>query len=371
MFRRIFALIVKEFLAILKDPKSRFVVVAPPILQFFIYGYAATYDLKNAPYAVLDQSRTPASRDLLARFQAADAFRQVAELESPAEIEEMINNQAARLVLHIGPEFARDLQVGRTARVQVILDGRESNVALIALGYVNRIVLDFNRRLEVAQSTLTPAPRLRLDEHAWFNSNLQSRWFITSALGGIISMVVVMVLTSLSVAREREFGTFDQLLVAPFTPWEILAGKAIPPMTLGMAEGFLMSFAAAFWFGIPFRGSIAALAASLGLFVLAIVGVGLFISSLSRTMQQGLLGSFIFMMPAVILSGFTTPLANMPGWLEKSTRVNPMRYIVIALRRIALEGADIDVVWPQLWPLALIACVTLPVAGWFFRHRTS
>jgi ABC-2 type transport system permease protein len=184
-------------------------------------------------------------------------------------------------------------------------------------------------------------------------------------------MVVVIVLTSLSVAREREFGTFDQLLVAPFSPHEILIGKAVPGMLFGVADGLLMSLAAVLWFGIPFRGSMFCLVLILATFVLSIVGVGLFISSLSRTMQQGLLGAFIFMMPAVILSGFVTPLANMPQWLQQATIINPMRYVVIALRQVFLEGAGFSIVWPQLVPLLLSAVVMLPLAGWFFRHRTS
>lgn len=369
MLRRIYGLMIKEFLAVLKDPKSRFVVIGPPLIQFFVFGYAATYDLNAVPYAVLDQARTTESRQLLSHFENADAFKRVAVLRSPDEIDAVINHQSARLVLHLDAEFARNLRAGRSAALQVVVDGRKSNVALIALGYVNRIVQTFNQGLAVdAPAT---APMLILHDRAWYNSNLESRWFITSALGGIISMVVVMVLTSLSVAREREFGTFDQLLVAPFSPSEILIAKAIPGMVFGVADGLLLSAGAVLWFGVPFRGTLPLLIGVLAVFVLAIVGVGLFISSLSRTMQQGLLGAFVFMMPAVILSGFVTPLANMPAWLQWGTYFNPMRYIVIALRRIFLEGAGLAVIWPQIWPLLISACLTLPLAGWFFRHRTS
>jgi ABC-2 type transport system permease protein len=182
---------------------------------------------------------------------------------------------------------------------------------------------------------------------------------------------VVMILTSLSVAREREFGTFDQLLVAPFNPAEILVGKSLPGMVFGLMDALLFAAGAVYWFGVPFRGTIEALVLALGCFILTIVGVGLLVSSLSMTMQQALLGSFVFMMPSVILSGFATPIENMPNWLQIGTLLNPLRHIITALRNIFLEGAGIGMVWPQLWPLLLMACFTLPLAGWMFRHRAQ
>jgi ABC-2 type transport system permease protein len=240
-------------------------------------------------------------------------------------------------------------------------------VASIALGYVSAIVSQENAAIAV-QSDLPPP---MLIERSWFNENMLSRWYILSALGGVISMVVVTILTSLSVAREREFGTFDQLLVAPFRPSEILIGKAMPGLVFGLMDSTLLSLAAIYWFGVPMRGSVLALMVALGIFVLAVVGMGLFISSISMTMQQALLGSFIFIMPSVILGGFTTPIQNMPQWLQYATYLNPLRYVVTALRQVFLQGAQMSDIWPQLWPMAIIAMVTLPVAGWMFRHRTG
>jgi ABC-2 type transport system permease protein len=370
--RRIAALIVKEFVMILKDKKSRFVIIGPPLIQFFVFGYAATYDLKNVRYAVFDEARTAESRDLLARLDGSDSFERVATLSAAHQIDTMIDHQKARLVVHIGPGFSRDLYTGHPASVQVIVDGRNSNVALIAMGYIGTIVEDYNRRL-VESGVLENgrAPGVTLIDRAWFNANLQSRWYIVSALGGIISMVVVMILTSLSVAREREFGTFDQLLVAPFTPGEILVGKALPGMFFGLMDALLFSVGAVFWFGVPLRGSIVALLLTFICFIIAIVGVGLLVSSLAKNMQQALLGSFVFMMPAVILAGFTTPIENMPDWLQIGTLINPLRYVIVALRMIFLQGADTAVVWPQLWPLMIMAIVMLPLAGWLFRHRAQ
>ena len=369
VLRRILALILKECITILRDPKSRAVVIGPPIIQFFVFGYAATFDVTNVRYAVLDEARTPESRQLLADFQGSESFRLVNSLDSVRQIAKVIDEQQARMVIHIGPRFSKQLLTGEPADLQVIVDGRNSNVASVALSYVNAIVQRFNT--DFAAGGVETAVLPRIDSRAWFNSNLLSRWYVVAALGGTISMVVVMILTSLSVAREREFGTFDQLLVAPFTPGEILLAKSIPGMAFGMLDSLLLSAAGVWWFGLPFRGSIAALVVTLTIFMLSIVGLGLLISALSTTMQQALLGSFIFIMPAVILSGFTTPIENMPNWLQIGTLANPLRFVIKALRLIFLEGADLSGVWPQLWPLAIIAVISLPPAAWLFRHRSQ
>jgi ABC-2 type transport system permease protein len=368
---RMIALIIKELATILKDPKSRFVVIGPPLIQFFVFGYAATYDLKNVRYAVLDQDRSVESRQLLAALEGSQAFELVATLSGPQQVDALITRQQARLVVHIGPQFGRRIASGAPAVVQVIVDGRNSNVAMIALGYIGTIIEAYNQKVSRGRQAGICEPSVWLQERFWFNANLESRWFIVSALGGLISMVVVMILTSLSVAREREFGTFDQLLVAPFTPAEILVSKSIPGIFFGLVDALLFCVGAVFWFGVPFRGTLAALVLALLCFTLAIVGVGLLVSSLSMTMQQALLGSFIFIMPSVVLSGFTTPIANMPDWLQHATLLNPLRYVITALRAVFLQGADSGVIWPQLWPLLLITAATLPVAAWMFRHRSQ
>jgi ABC-2 type transport system permease protein len=368
--RRILALTLKEFVMVLKDPKSRFVIIGPPLIQFFVFGYAATYDLKNVRYAVFDESHSAYSRQLLARFEGSENFELTASLRSEKQVAATIDREEARLVIHIGPQFARQLESGRPAALQVIVDGRNSNVALIALGYIGSIVERYNQQLIHSGTVARAGPGLVMVERAWFNANLQSRWFIVSALGGIISMVVVMILTSLSVAREREFGTFDQLLVAPFTPGEILIGKSLPGMCFGLVDALIFSAGAVFWFGAPFRGTVSALILALACFIITMVGVGLLVSSLSMTMQQALLGSFVFMMPSVVLSGFATPIANMPSWLQLATQLNPVRHIITALRDIFLEGATVPMIWPEIWPLILMAAFTLPLAGWLFRHRT-
>ena len=368
---RILALLAKEFIMVLKDRKSRFVIIGPPLIQFFVFGYAATYDLKDVRYAVLDESRTPESREILSRVAGSETFRLSRTLASEQEMAEVIDREEARLLIHIGPRFAERIRSGEKTEIQVIADGRNPNVAMVALGYLGTIVAQYNEDLVKRGDAEVTGPGIVMVDRAWFNENLTSRWFVVSALGGLISMVVVIIMTSLSVAREREFGTFDQLLVAPFRPVEILIGKSIPGITVGLLDALLLAAASVWWFGVPFRGTVAALVLCLLVFIITIVGVGLLISSVSMTMQQGLLGAFVFMMPSAVLSGVMTPIENMPGWLQILDLLNPMRHVIIALRNIFLKGADVAMVWPQVWPLLLMAVVTLPLAAWMFRNRSQ
>ena len=367
---RLTALILKEFLTIMKDPKSRFVVIVPPIIQFFIFSYAATFDLENVRYAVFDECRSVLSRSFIADIEGTGRFKLTGYLENAEQVKKIIDNENARLMIHIGPRFEERLRSGRPAQIQVIGDGRSPNVAMIAIGYLGTIVENFNTSLLEQGIAQSNRPGLALVERAWFNENLSSRWFMVSALGGVISTVVVMIITSLSVAREREFGTFDQLLVAPFSPVEILVGKSVPGIVFGMLDALIFAGGAVLWFHIPFRGTVSALMVSLLCFIITIVGIGLLVSSLSTTMQQGLLGAFLFLMPAITLSGLATPVENMPMWLQQADMLNPVRHIITALRRIFLEGADLATVWPQIWPLMIMACVTLPLAAWLFRRRS-
>lgn len=367
MGKRIFALMIKEFLSLLKDRKSRVVVIVPPLLQLFVFGYAATYDLTSVPYAVYNEDRGTAARDLLAGFQGSRNFRESAVITHEEEIRPLIDNKKVLLVLHAGPAFSRDLLRGRTASLQVIIDGRNSNTAMLALNYVNSIVGSFNDGWAAAHGR--SGPPVRLVTRAWFNPNLESRWFIVPGIVGLLTLVVTMLVTALSVAREREQGTFDQLLVTPFRPVEILIGKALPGFIIGIFEATVIILAAVFWFGVPLLGSIVTLYTGVALFLLSAIGVGLMISSLAVTQQQGLLGAFFFLVPAIILSGFTTPIANMPQLIQNFTLLNPMRYFMVVLRGVFLEGTPLLLLADQFWPMAVIGVVNLAAAAWLFRHR--
>ncbi len=364
---RIPALIRKEFLALLKDPRSRFVIIGPPVIQLIVFGYAATFDVTDVPLAVYNESPGQASRDLIARFEGSRNFRRVATITDDRQIGPLIDRRQALLVVHLGRTFCDDLHRGAAAKVQVIIDGRDSNTALITLGYATRIVSAFNETWR-REEGLGDAPA-RLEIRAWFNPNLQSRWFIVPGITGLLTLVVTMLVTALSVAREREQGTFDQLLVTPYRPWEILIGKAAPGFIIGVAEATLIVVVAVWWFRIPFVGSWSILYAGIVLFVLAAIGVGLMISSLAVTQQQALLGAFLFLVPAIILSGFSTPIANMPQVVQWITYADPLRYFLVVLRSSFLEGASFAHLADQFWPMAVIAMVTLTSATLLFRRR--
>ncbi len=368
MLTRIWALAIKEFLTLLRDKKNRFVVIGPPIVQLLVFGYAATFDLNHIPYAVYNEDPGFASRELLGHFQGSPLFQQVAVVENTKQITPLINHQNALLILHIDRHFTRNLLQHRSAHIQVIIDGRNSNTATIALNYVNGILFAFNENWAIKSNWTKPPAKLII--RAWFNPNLQSRWFIVPGIVAILMLLETLLVTGLSIAREREQGTFDQLLVTPMTPFAILLGKAIPGLIIGALEGIFIVIMAIAWFQVPFVGSILALSLGMFLFLLAAIGIGLMISSLAITQQQGLLGVFMFMVPAIILSGFATPIANMPPFIQDLTYLNPMRYFLIIVRGVFLEGDRINNLWPEYWPLALIALLTMTSATLLFRKRT-
>jgi len=367
VIRRILALTRKEFLALFRDKKSRVVVIVPPLIQLLVFGYAATYDLNHVSYAVYDEDQGAAAQELLARFRGSPHFEEVGALARQEEIAAWVDAKKALLVLHLGPRFSSDLLLGRSAPLQVIVDGRNSNTAMLVLNYVGTIVSRFNRQWLAERGGA--GPPARLETRAWFNPNLESRWFFVPGIVGVLTLVVTMLVTALSVAREREQGTFDQLLVTPLRPVEILIGKAMPGFLIGTAEASVIVVGAVFWFRVPLLGSLVTLYTGVFLFLLSAVGVGLMISSLSVTQQQGLLGAFLFLVPAIILSGFSTPIANMPPVVQDLTLLNPMRYFLVILRGVFLEGTPFSLLLDQFWPMAVIGVVNLTAAGWLFRHR--
>jgi len=367
MWGRIRALIGKEFLAVWKDKKSRAVIIGPPLLQLLVFGYAATFDVNHVATAIYNEDSGASARELIARFEGSPTFEIVASLSREAEIPMVIDTKKASLLIHVGQTFSRDLIARRPASVQLIVDGRESNTALIILGYARRIIDDFNSEWLRAHGEALPPAHLVV--RSWFNPNLESQWFIVPGIVALLTLVVTTVITALTVARERELGTFEQLLVTPYKPFEILIGKSVPAMLIGLAEGTVIIAGGVFWFAVPLRGDLFLLYAGLLFYILAVIGVGLMISSVSRTQQQAILGTFLFVVPAVILSGFATPIANMPSVIQDLTLVNPMRYFLIIVRGTFLEGLPVNLIYGQLWPMAAIAGVTLTGAGWMFRHR--
>lgn len=365
-WRQILNLCHKEFLVIFKDPANRAILIAPALMQGLLFGYGATYDLKDVPYAVLDQSRAAMSTQLLAKLDGTGSFHRIANLQNPQQGAELINDGKALLVLHIPADFESKLAAGQSAPVQAIVDGRNSTTAGNALSQFGSVVGEFNATLPYAQA----AP-LTVQNRVWFNPNQESRWTIMPALIASLSMMQVIMLAALSVAREREQGTFDQLLVTPLTPMLILIGKALPAIFIGIIQSSIVFLIIRFWFGIPMNGSVALLYLGLFTFTIAAVGVGLSISALSLNMQQAMLYTFLLIMPLMLLSGLLTPVRNMPEVLQIATYVNPLRFGMNIVRRVYLEGATLGDIWRQFIPLFVLAVVTLPLAAWLFRNRLA
>lgn len=366
---QIIALVRKELLALIKEPASRALLIAPAFLQALLYGYGATYDLTHVPYAVLDQSRSAASTELLARLDGTGVFVRAATLTSPQQIADMVDAEKALLVLSIPPDFEARLGSGQPAPLQLILDGRNSSTAGSAASHVGAIVAAYNASLGAKRGE--GAPGIRVERRAWFNPNLESRWNMMPGLIAALSMLQTLLLAALSVAREREQGTFDQLLVTPLTPMQILIGKALPSILIGLLQSTIIFLIIRFWFEIPMQGSVGLLYFGLIVFTVASVGVGLSISALSLTMQQAMLYTFLLIMPLMLLSGLFTPVRNMPEVLQLATYANPLRFGMDIVRRVYLEGAGLIDIWREFIPLLVLAATTLPLAAWLFRNRLS
>jgi ABC-2 type transport system permease protein len=369
MWWRIFFLIVKELRAVWRDPKSRFLLVAPPIIELLVFANAATQEVKNVNIAVFNQDQGTYARDLLARFEGSPNFREVRHLHSEREIAPAIDSRSALMVVQIGADFSRQIAAGCPTRVQVLLDGRRSNAAQILSSYAAQIVNQYNA--ELAQVLRTPPPASTVVTRIWFNPNMDAAWSTVPSLVVVLTALGGLIVTALSVARERELGTFEQLLVSPLSPGEIVIGKSVPSFLVGMAEGTVMVAAAVFLFHVPLSGSLIVLYSGMAAFLLAVIGVGLFVSSLAKTQQQAILGAFSCMVPMTLLSGFASPIENMPDWMQTLTYANPYRYFIVIVKGVFLKSMPLDLALQNLWPLVAIAVVTLTGSTRLFRQRTG
>ncbi len=367
MFQRIRFLVIKELLAVWRDPRSRTILIVPPIIQMLVFTFAATQEVRDVPIAVLNEDGGVVGRDLIARLEGSPNFARVVRLRSDAEVAPAIDSLRALMVVRLGSDFSRRIAAGQPAPVQLILDGRRSNAAQLVAGYAGDIVARYEA--ELAATRRGPTAASTLVPRVWFNPNLDSKWSTVPALVAILSTLLGLMITGLSVARERELGTFDQLLVSPLSPTEILIGKSIPALLIGVAEASGMVLVGVFVIGVPFRGSISLLYLSMIVYLAALIGVGLMVSSLARTQQQAILYAFMFMVPAMLLSGFATPIENMPGWLQTLTLANPVRHFIAILKGLFLKDLPAAEVLRRLGPLLAIAATTLTTAAWMFRRR--
>ena len=364
--RRILALIRKELQILLADPQSRKLVVIPVLLQVVLFPLAATLEVRNNTLAVLDEDGGAASTELTQRFARAGAFTEILHLAGDAQVADVIDGQKAIAVVRFAPDFSRRAELGLPAPMQLILDGRRSNSSQIAASYIQDIVTRyFNER--GAQAGRAPDSELVVRHR--YNPNLEYRWFILPSLVAIILTISALILTALSVAREREHGTLEQLLVSPLTPEMIMVGKASAVLLVGLFQASVIIAAAVFVYGVPLSGSLALIYASAVFYFAALAGVGFFISALCATQQQAFLGSFAFIMPAILLSGYASPVENMPGWLQTATWINPIRHFIVIVKSIFLKDVPASFVLESAIPLVLIAAVSLAAAVFIFRRR--
>ena len=364
-FTRLRAMIVKEFWALMRDPKTRIILVLPPLIQLLIFTFATTLDVKNVDIAVLNRSNGVHSAELVSRVAGSPQFRNLIRLQSDADLERAIDNQEVIAAIVIEPDFDMRIAAGKSATLGIVLDGRKSNAAQILAGYVSRIAAEYGGELRPQLSARAGGSAIT----NWYNPSLDYMWFTLPSLVAIIVSVAGVSITSQSVAREREMGTFDQLMVSPLRIHEILIGMIIPPMLVGLFNGTLFLIVAKFAFGVPFTGSYLLFFVSLIVFMLSLTGIGLLVSAASMTQQQAFLGSFIATVPLMLLSGYASPIENMPHWLQIVTYADPIRYFLIIVQGLFLKAMPADVIFAQTWPLAVIACITLSAAAWLFRAR--
>ena len=374
MFERLRQMLVKEFLQVFRDPRMRMVIFVIPCVQTLVIGYAVTTDVKHVRTAVYDLDNSQDSRDLVARFAASEYFDVVARPGTEAEVRRLVDRGEASVVLRMNRGFSEDLRAGRTAALQVIVDGTDSNTASVVVGYVGRIARELSadvllEHLERAQGGVRAPGRPELRCRTWFNENLESRNYFVPGVIAIVVTLVTLLLTSMAVVREKEIGTIEQILVTPITPTEFILGKTIPFGLIGFADVLLVTAVGVFWFDVPIRGNLLLLLGCSGIYLITTLGIGLLISTVSQTQQQAMMSTFFFFFPAMMLSGFVFPIANMPEIVQWITCLNPLRYMMVILRGIFLKGVGAGVLWPEILALAVMGTLMLSFVPTRF-HKT-
>jgi len=374
MFARVRYLFVKELIQVLRDKRLRVTLIIPPIFQLIIFGYAANLDVKYIRTAVRDLDQSVDSRDLIARFGSSKYFDIVSFTQTPKDIEELIKKGDITISIEIPSDFSRKLKKGDTATVQIILDGTESNTAMIALGYINRILSDYStmvlvKRLNRAGMIGFKEAGVEVEHRTWFNPNFESRLFFIPGVIANIAFLIPIILTAMAVVREREIGTLEQIMVTPIRSWELVVGKTLPFALLGLLDVIMIALIGVFWFEVPLRGNPFILFLGNVLFLMSSVGIGLFISTISSTQQQAQISTFFFTMPAFILSGFVFPLENLPTWIQYLTYANPLRYFLVIIRGVFLKGNGLDILWPQMLALAVLGGLMILLSSLRFQKR--
>jgi ABC-2 type transport system permease protein len=373
MFERITPIVIKEFLELKRDEAARFILFVVPVIQMLLFGYAASFEVFHVSTAVLDLDHSQESRELIARFTASNRFDVVKVAQSQREINAAIDasDAAVALVIHAG--FAQLLRTGQGAPLQVIVDGTNSNTALIALGYINLIADTFGKdyMTDIAQRIRgvqgTRQVQVTLVQRPWYNPDLNGRWFFVPGVIGTLTLVTIVNLTAFAVVREREVGTLEQIMVSPIRSAEFILGKTVPFFLVGLVEVALVVAVGRLWFGIPFVGNPLVILLGTALFLLSSLALGLLISTVCTTQQQAFSTNFFVLSPFFILSGFAFPISSMPVVLQWFTYANPLRYYLVVIRGTFLKGVGVSVLWPQFAAMAALAAVLLTLSILRFR----
>lgn len=360
----------KELLQMFRDPRTARIIFVAPVIQLVVFGYAVTTDVRNTRAVVLDRDHTEESRSLVDALTSSGYFVVASRVDRPAGLTDALDRGRATIALEIPPGFARSIETGTPARVQLLIDGTSSNTATVAQGYARRIIQQYGERAARARGHWLPVP-IDLRARAWFNPDLESRVYNVPAVAGVIMMLMCLLLTSLAVVRERELGTLEQLMVSPLQPVELILGKTAPVMLVALIDLVIVTALAIFWFDIPFRGSLILLFAVSLILILTGLGLGLLISTVSSTQQEAYMTMFLVFLPMMLLSGFMFPVSSMPVFFQWATLLNPLRHFLEAVRAMFLKGAGLDVLWPQVLVLAAMGGLLLAVATLRFRKRTG
>lgn len=373
---RLISLIIKEFHSVWRDKKSRLLLFLPPIMQLFLFSHAATLDIDNIKAAILNEDSTPVSREFLSKISGSKYFKKIIYVKNLKELKEELDTENVRGAIYIKNDFTKKYLAGQKPEVEVILDGRHTNGSQIIGNYLTEIAEEFSELplspvfFQNDTSGNNKSSGISLVVRNWYNPNLYYHWFIISSLIGILSMSMVLLLSALSLAREKESGTFDELLVTPLKPHEIVIGKLSIPLFFGVLDGALILIAARFVFHLPIEGNIFLYFFALIWFLISISGVGLFISSFCKTQQQAMLLVFVFMFPATILSGYSAPVENItPEFLQNLTIINPLRFFLVISKGIILKNINFYFVLLNLIPIIFISIFTLFIANYSFKNR--
>ena len=374
MFKRVRFIFVKELIQVLRDKRLRITLIFPPIFQLIVFGYAANLDVKNIMTAIRDLDQSADSRDLTSRFMSSKYFKTISYPQTPKEIEALIKKGEITLSLEIPSGFSQKLKKGNTAAIQIIVDGTESNTAMIALGYVSRILSEYSTEMIVKKLNQEgmkdfEEAGVKLEHRVCFNPNFESRFFYVPGVIATIAFLLPMILTAQAIVREREMGTLEQIMVTPIRSWELVLGKTLPFALIGLIDVVMIALVGVFWFKVPLRGNPLVLLLGNILFLMSSVGIGLLISTISSTQQQAQISTFFFMNPAFILSGFAFPLENMPEWLQYLTYINPLRYFLVIIRGTFLKGIGLEVLWPQMLAMAILGGLMITLSSMRFRKR--